>query len=116
MVGLFTAVLLAVSGTTGSAASAASAATHPAAHEKPNFIVILTDDLDVKSVEFMPKLKALLTKHGTTFSNYFVTESLCCPSRASLLRGQYPHNHQVLNNHPPEGGFEKFYKLGAELK
>jgi N-acetylglucosamine-6-sulfatase len=114
MVGLFTAVLLAVSGTTGSAASAASAATHPAAHEKPNFIVILTDDLDVKSVEFMPKLKALLTKRGTTFSNYFVTESLCCPSRASLLRGQYPHNHQVLNNNPPEGGFEKFYKLGHE--
>ncbi len=86
----------------------------PAIHDRPNFIIILTDDLDVPSVEFLPRVKALLAKQGTTFSNYFVTDSVCCPSRASLLRGQYPHNHQVLSNHPPEGSFEKFYKLGEE--
>jgi arylsulfatase A-like enzyme len=93
---------------------ASAASPDSAAREKPNFIVILTDDLDFKSVDLMPKIKALLAKHGTTFSNYFVTDSLCCPSRASLLRGQYPHNHQVLGNSPPEGGFERFYKLGHE--
>jgi arylsulfatase A-like enzyme len=109
---LWAAVLLAA------AAPSVAASPTPAggaeAHAKPNFIVILTDDLDTKSAEFMPRLTALLAKPGTTFTNYFVTDSLCCPSRASLLRGQYPHNHQVLSNHPPEGSFEKFYKLGEE--
>jgi arylsulfatase A-like enzyme len=99
----------------GPAASAAPASSMPSgARQKPNFIFILTDDLDVKSVEFMPRLKALLTKQGTTFSDFFVTDSVCCPSRASFLRGQYPHNHQVLNNFEPEGGFERFHELGHE--
>ncbi|HEY3302010.1 MAG TPA: sulfatase [Candidatus Binatia bacterium] len=107
-------VLLAVL-TAGSAAAVTPASKlQPPAYGKPNFIVILTDDLDLASVEFMPKLKELVTKHGTVFSNYFVTDSLCCPSRVSLLRGQYPHNHRVLSNAKPEGGFEKFYELGEE--
>jgi N-acetylglucosamine-6-sulfatase len=96
----------------GPAASAAPASSMPSgARQKPNFIFILTDDLDVKSVEFMPRLKALLTKQGTTFSDFFVTDSICCPSRASFLRGQYPHNHQVLTNSEPEGGFERFRNI-----
>jgi len=33
---------------------------------------------------------------------------VCCPSRATLLTGQYSHNHGVLGNSPPEGGFEAF--------
>jgi len=98
----------------GLLAGVSAAAGGGAARDKPNFILILTDDLDVPLVEFMPKLKALLAKQGVTFTNYFVTDSLCCPSRVSLLRGQYPHNHQVLSNTKPEGGFEKFYKLGEE--
>jgi len=99
----------------GPAASAAPASSMPSgARQKPDFIFILTDDLDVKSVEFMPRLKALLTKQGTTFSDFFVTDSICCPSRASFLRGEYPHNHQVLTNFEPEGGFERFHELGHE--
>ncbi len=115
MVSLFTAaVLLTVSGTISVASTTAASSVHSGAHEKPNFIVILTDDLDAKSVEFMPRLKALLAHEGTTFSNFFVTDSLCCPSRASLLRGQYPHNHQVISNLQPAGGFGKFHELGHE--
>ncbi|HKA33540.1 MAG TPA: sulfatase [Candidatus Binatia bacterium] len=87
---------------------------HPAANERPNFIVINTDDLDSKSVELLPKIKALLADHGTVFSNNFVTYSLCCPSRSSLLRGQYPHNHQIFSNFYPEGGFQRFHELGNE--
>lgn len=94
--------------------SSARGRSQDTSKDRPNFIIILTDDLDVPSVEFLPRVKALLAKEGTTFSNYFVTDSVCCPSRASLLRGQYPHNHQVLSNHPPEGSFEKFNKLGEE--
>jgi len=96
------------------AAAAPSGMAHPAANEKPNFIIINTDDLDSKSVELLPKIKALLTDHGTTFANNFVTYSLCCPSRSSLLRGQYPHNHQIFSNFYPEGGFQKFHEIGNE--
>ncbi len=85
-----------------------------AAPERPNILFILTDDQDARSLAFMPKLKALLIDRGTAFSSFYVTYALCCPSRASILRGQYARNHQVLTNRPPSGGFEKFQVLGHE--
>jgi N-acetylglucosamine-6-sulfatase len=85
----------------------------------PNVILILTDDLTVNdlnrnTLQNLPNLKSLLIDEGTTFDNAFVTNSLCCPSRATILRGQYTHNHQILSNEPPLGGFEKFRMLGHE--
>jgi N-acetylglucosamine-6-sulfatase len=82
--------------------------------ERPNMILILTDDLDAASISHMPNLRSMLVEQGTTFENAFVTDPLCCPSRATILRGQYPHNHQVLTNEPPSGGFEKFRAMGHE--
>ncbi len=81
---------------------------------KPNIILILTDDLDMSTIPYMPRLKALLTDRGTTFANFFVSDSLCCPSRSSILRGQYAHNHGVLSNTPPDGGFERARALEIE--
>src|SRR5215218_6790636 len=80
----------------------------------PNIIVIVTDDLDAGSVVCMPNVQTLLAAEGLTFSNAFVTTSLCCPSRASILRGQYAHSHGVLNNVGESGGFPAFYRLGDE--
>ncbi len=80
----------------------------------PNIVLILTDDLDAQAAAFMPHVKTLLAERGINFSRYFVTDSLCCPSRASILRGQYVHNHGVRGNQPPLGGFEKFHALGHE--
>lgn len=81
---------------------------------RPNIIFILTDDLDQASIQYMPKLKSLITDQGLTFKNYFVSMSLCCPSRTATLRGQYGHNTQILGNTLPSGGFEKFFQLGEE--
>jgi arylsulfatase A-like enzyme len=80
----------------------------------PNIVVINTDDLDVRSVACMPNLQSLLAQEGVTFTNAFVTTPLCCPSRASLLRGQYAHSHGVLSNAGDNGGFPAFYRLGDE--
>ena len=81
---------------------------------RPNIIFVLTDDLDAASVSKVPSLKAYMTDEGMTFDNAFVTYSLCCPSRSTILTGQYPHNHLVRSNGPPLGGFETFRELGRE--
>src|SRR5918998_5835493 len=80
---------------------------------KPNIILVLTDDQDLRSLAHMPRVKANLVDRGTTFKNGFVTDSLCCPSRASILRGQYPHNHGVKGNVEPSG-HDAFRDLGRE--
>ena len=82
--------------------------------ERPNIVFILTDDLDVGSVSAMPELKSLLIDEGTSFENAFATDPLCCPSRATFLRGQYSHNTRISGNSEPEGGFRKFRRLGLE--
>ena len=62
----------------------------------------------------MPRLKALIADRGTTFANAFVTTPLCSPSRASILTGQYAHNHGLLSNQLPLGGFERWSQSGKE--
>lgn len=88
------------------------AAAEPASVLRPSIVFILSDDEDVASHWVMGKTKALLADHGTTFDNYFVSYSFCCPSRATTLRGQYPHNHRIEGNEQPSGGYEKFRALG----
>ncbi len=81
---------------------------------RPNLILIVTDDLDARALSELPRLRTLFADKGTTFTNAFVTTPTCCPSRASILRGQYAHNHQIRANELPDGGFQKFYDLGLE--
>ena len=70
-----------------------------------NFLVILTDDQSLDSIPHdppvMPYLQARIgdpNDHWLVFRNGFVNTPLCCPSRATLLTGEYAHNHGVLNN------------------
>ena len=70
------------------------------AGERPNVVLIVTDDQTLSSYtsDVMPKTQSLIEGTGTRFDNAFVTTPLCCPSRASLLTGQYGHNNGVLRN------------------
>ena len=63
--------------------------------QKPNIIFILTDDQDTGSIQYMPTVQKELVEKGTTFENGILTVSECCPSRATMLRGQYAHNHRI---------------------
>ena len=78
-------------------------AEQTAAEQRPNVLHILTDDQTVDSLRYMRRTKRLLGRKGTTFTNHHTVQPLCCPSRASFLSGQYPHNHGVLENLPPYG-------------
>ena len=72
----------------------------PAPAERPNVVLVVTDDqtLASYSAETMPHTARLLEGTGTRFANAFVTSPLCCPSRATMLTGQYGHNNGVLRN------------------
>ncbi len=93
---------------------AAAGEGHGLAEERPNVVLIVADDLDVGmldralALDLMPNFQHLFHENGVRFSNAFVTNSLCCPSRATLLKGQYPHNHGTLTNFPPDGGVGVF--------
>lgn len=80
----------------------------------PNIVVIMTDDLNVNALNdgiangWMPNLKNSIIDHGITFTHSFLSNSLCSPSRATLLTGQTAHNHGVVHNSAPGGGFAAF--------
>jgi N-acetylglucosamine-6-sulfatase len=82
---------------------------------KPNFVFILTDDMRYDDLEYMPKTSSLLGSQGMTFTRAFVPTALCCPSRATIMRGQYTHNTGVwLNPNSPSGGWEGYKSRGYE--
>ncbi len=119
---------IASSGCGGSGARRASTASPPPTmHElgtlpsgleqargrRPNIVFVLTDDLAWNLVRYMPHVLRM-QREGETFTNYYVTDSLCCPSRASILTGRFPHDTHVFDNSPPEGGYAVFHERGEE--
>lgn len=96
------------------ASLACALACSAAAAAKPHIVMIMTDDLDTSVWStalgrgYMPNAQAHLVDKGTTFNNTFVALSTCCPSRTTYFTGQYPHNHGVIRNSGPQGGFASF--------
>lgn len=80
-------------------------AAGPAA--RPNVVVLMTDDQTLRSMRALPRTRALIGARGARFANAFVNNPRCCPSRATFLTGQYSHNHGVLTNGPPIGGWQR---------
>jgi len=82
---------------------------------RPNIVFVLTDDLarNLVTKQFMPNLAAL-EQQGTTFTNYFVADSLCCPSRATIFTGRFPHDTGVFTNRGPNGGYRTFNRHGDQ--
>lgn len=71
----------------------------------PNVVVIQTDDQSLSTMRVMARTQRLIAGAGLSFDRYYASFSLCCPSRATLLTGQYAHNHGVTSNLPPAGGY-----------
>ena len=75
------------------------------ADTRPNVVLIMTDDQTAKSLKVMHNLNVGVRRRGATFTQAISTYPLCCPSRATYLTGQYSHNHGVIHNAGPFGGY-----------
>jgi N-acetylglucosamine-6-sulfatase len=69
--------------------------------QRLNVVVILSDDERWDGTTVMQNVRRLLVDHGVNFTNAHVTTSMCGPSRASILTGQYAHHTGVLDNFGP---------------
>lgn len=76
----------------------ASPASSVALRDRPNFLIIVSDDQRADTVDFMPRTRALIFEQGAWFTRGYVTTPLCCPSRSSVLTGMYGHKSGVLTN------------------
>ncbi|MBX3692059.1 sulfatase [Dokdonella sp.] len=84
----------------------------------PNLVVLMADDLDETTFNralelgLLPAIDSILRAGGLRFDESFVSNPLCCPSRATFLTGRYSHNHGVLNitwkGEDPSGSFAAF--------
>jgi arylsulfatase A-like enzyme len=67
--------------------------------ERPNFLLIITDDQRYGTVgDYMPATQSLIFDQGVTFSRSYISTSACCPSRSSIFTGLYSRNHKVFRN------------------
>jgi arylsulfatase A-like enzyme len=81
---------------------------------KPNIIVLLTDDQESRSMRVMKTVAKELKRKGVTMKRFYDNFPLCCPARTTIFTGQYAHNHHVLSNQPPEGGYGVFNELHGD--
>ena len=81
--------------------------TPAVADARPNIVFVMTDDQTVSSTSYQRNV-SLIQGQGTTFARTIASYPLCCPSRATYLSGQYSHNHGVIHNAGPFGGYTRF--------
>ncbi|MEX0428125.1 sulfatase [Nocardioides sp. DS6] len=75
---------------------------------RPNILMITSDDLAVSDLDYMPHVRQLLARQGVTFTDAVAPTPICVPARASLLTGQYAHNHGARTISGPYGGYQAF--------
>src|SRR3954447_16208397 len=92
----------------GSGAASASAA------KRPNLLIVLVDDQAENTFKprFMPQTYRWIVDPGTRFTSGLAAPPLCCPDRAGILTGQYPHDSGVFSNDP---GYPMLHDEGDTL-
>src|SRR5689334_16703655 len=75
-----------------------------AAPNRPDLLVIVTDDIRDSDWQALPETRKWIAQEGTFFPNFMLPTPLCAPSRASIFTGMYAHNHRVLDNEGRSGG------------
>jgi N-acetylglucosamine-6-sulfatase len=93
------------------ACALAAGVSYSAVSQKPNIILVMTDDQSVNTLWSMGRVRGLLAGQGTTLTNAHFAYPRGCPSRATILRGQYPHNTGLYRN---ENGANYFRHRGLD--
>jgi N-acetylglucosamine-6-sulfatase len=79
-------------------AAALGACAVPPTARRPHLLLLIADDMRMDGLDFMPQTKARIFGEGVAFNQAYIPTPLCCPSRASLLTGQYAHHTGVRLN------------------
>jgi hypothetical protein len=98
--------------------------SHDISSKKPNFLFILVDDQPFDAIGYTKRYPFLSTpnmdrlyEEGAIINNFFVTQSICSPSRASFLTGTYPHIHGVnQNNRYVDPKWDEFAPYNTHLQ
>jgi N-acetylglucosamine-6-sulfatase len=81
---------------------------------RPNVVIVITDDQRADQLARMPVTNTELVGKGVKFDRAFASHPLCCPSRTSILRGQYAHTTGIYTNGGSLGGWAGFRDRGLE--
>jgi arylsulfatase A-like enzyme len=108
LIGLLATAAVAATALTATTPLQADAGQRRLVDNPPNIVFVLVDDMRADDLAYMPATRRLLADGGVEFSRAYAVNPLCCPSRASILTGQYAHNTGVMTNNPPDGGFTSF--------
>jgi N-acetylglucosamine-6-sulfatase len=111
VLGLVASALWGASGSVGGAGLSSAKASST----QPSIVLILTDDQRFDTLWAMPHVQQDLVQHGVDFTNSYVVNPLCCPSRTTILTGKYSHSTGVYRNFAPHGAFTTFHDSGGEL-
>lgn len=80
----------------------------------PNVVLVMMDDMRADDLPWLPAVQRGIYDRGVAYSRFYAPTALCCPSRASVLRGQYPHNTGILSNAQPAGGYEGSRRIDSQ--
>ncbi|KAG2489558.1 hypothetical protein HYH03_012009 [Edaphochlamys debaryana] len=90
----------------------------PGPPDKPNIVLIVTDDQDyvLNSTHpaYQPALDKYLRRRGLELPNFLTHVASCCPSRTTLFTGRYCHNTNITGNGPRTGGVTRFFEYGLD--
>jgi N-acetylglucosamine-6-sulfatase len=81
---------------------------------RQNVVLFVVDDARTDDMSAMPRTRRLIGGRGTTFTHAYVTTPICCPSRSSILTGDYAHTTGVWTDHGEHGGRPAFQRGGGE--
>lgn len=81
---------------------------------RPNFLLITLDDAARRDFAYMPHVRRLVGDAGATMTTMIAPTPVCVPSRASVITGEYAHNHGMLTVGGSFGGAERFVARGEQ--
>ncbi len=83
--------------------------------ERPNIVLIITDDQRIGTLDTMGTVRSQLRDQGASYTGIIPT-SLCCPSRTAIFSGNHSHTTGVWTNRVNTGGWPVFHSSGYEKR